>query len=302
MRPFTVIGTLPKKDNWVSTYRMMIMKYASNSIAKAKQDYLQANHIQKPGSSGGGGGGSDKNPPELKPGGAPLTSDGTPFKYGSYTLLLNKDGALQIKDHKLDVVLWDSLVTDQGGGLVQGATSVRSDGVAAPPYRLQYQSDGNLVILNKLDEMIWQTQTKTSSCMAQGKGMPGKVVFDRDLRVKTQKGAQVWKAGTKGDSDPAKMPANLAPVEAFGGGMNQCITEKNCVTIWYDENFEKDGQEPVHLGPGSYTGNTLTPNFIGDINSVTVVEDNCWYRASNGRVCISVPSIAAVCLQLLPLQ
>merc|ERR1711865_1086097 len=119
--------------------------------------------------------------------------------------------------------------------------------------------------------------------MAQGKGMPGKVVFDGDLRVKTQKGAQVWKAGTKGDSDPAKMPANLAPVEAFGGGMNQCITEKNCVTIWYDENFEKDGQEPVHLGPGSYTGNTLTPNFIGDINSVTVVEDNCWYRASGGE-------------------
>ena len=185
--------------------------------------------------------------------------------------------------------------------MVEGATSVRSDGVAAPPYRLQYQSDGNLVILNKLDEMIWQTQTKTSSCMAKNKGMPDKVVFDGDLRVTTKNG-QVWKAGTKGDTDPAKKPANLATVQAFGGGMNQCITEKNCVTIWYDENFENDGQEPVHLGPGGYTGDTLTPSFIGDINSVKIYEDNCWYRASNGKVCISVPSIAAVCLQLLPLQ
>ena len=276
LRPLSAVGGEETgREHFSHTFDVMVAKYMSNTIARSKADYLQAGWAKKEGAGGTGAGGAGDKPPTLTPGGAPLMSDGKPFLWDDYSLVVTNEGALQIKNHKLDAVLWDSLVTDQGWG-------APSTGVATPggPYRLQYQTDGNLVILNKANQMIWQTQTKASTC---GGKMPKKVEFDGDLAVFTEgEKTPVWHAGTKAISETAaKSKASIAKAPFFGGGKNTCIKADNCVKLYYEYNFKDDGQNQKALAPGSYSREAAMPNFVGDVNSIKVDEDNCWYRSWN---------------------
>jgi hypothetical protein len=196
--------------------------------------------------------------------------------WDDYSLVLTKDGALQIKNHKLNQVLWDSLVIDYGRGHPQNGNQLTPGG----PYRLTYQTDGNLVIMNNRDQMIWQSQTKSSTC---GGNMPQKVEFDGDLAIFNQGGSKttpVWHAGTKKISETAaKSKAKRAAASFFGGGKNTCITAENCVKLYYEYKFEDSDQDQKALAPGSYSRDEAMPNFVGDVNSIKVFDDNCWYRS-----------------------
>jgi hypothetical protein len=264
LRPLTSVGDLDKVTNWAHTFNVMVTKYSMDTIKKAKSDYLQARHNKKKGA----GGSANEKPSQLEPNGAPLTSDGEPLTHGHYTLVLLPNGALQIKNSKLETVLWDSLVTDDGNG----------------PFRLAYLSDGNLVIQNKHEKVVWQTQTKTTTCVGtNGMGKPpSKVIFNGDLVVMAAAGREdepVWHAGTKG-KDGFKNPksdAQKASMDNFGGGKNLCITEANCVEMFYEYKYEKSGSFQKKLGPGNYAEDAVG-DFYADVNSIRVNEDNCWIR------------------------
>ncbi|EEH59257.1 uncharacterized protein MICPUCDRAFT_64078 [Micromonas pusilla CCMP1545] len=210
---------------------------------------------------------------KIAPGTTVLTSGDDGLKdTGGNMLQLLRDGRLVVKD-KFNNILWDSLsigwdwdiplsapvchyiLSDKDGDW--GPKTIPGCETPLPgAYTLEYQTNGNLEIKNKTGDRIWHSVTDSLTCSPNA---PHHMRFDDgQLSIFNNNREIVWDTATSG--------AKKANEDQFGPGANKCITSKNCVTIYDDDDF---GGNKLELKPGNYDWHFLDDDkdLDQDVNS-----------------------------------
>jgi hypothetical protein len=142
---------------------------------------------------------------------------------------------------------------------------------------LTYQADGDLVLKDTRNKILWRSVTDGNTCNGR---LAGKVVFDNGvLTIEDNTGKQHWTTATGVKKMGGDGAAQKAPPQFFGPGDNKCITKKNCITVWGEVNLK--GSTKIQMAPNrEYLYAELNAVGMNDYDySISVAKGRCWLEA-----------------------